>query len=171
MSGNEATNISYTGNVAVIAQIVKCDRASAHLSPTSAYAAQLSWLTIPGHVRHDVVNHQVIVAFTLYRVFSQENCIRRLHYQSLGPRQSLQVKRKIVGYDSAGPHPRQIMHRFDAGELDSFGPPTVPSQQTAKTKSHTIRLVMLDNLDVPGHTLIKNFFRDLGLTGPRSCTQ
>ncbi|KAK1480818.1 hypothetical protein CABS01_14344 [Colletotrichum abscissum] len=55
MSGNEATNISYTGNVAVIAQIVKCDRASAHLSPTSAYAAQLSWLTIPGHVRHDVV--------------------------------------------------------------------------------------------------------------------
>ncbi|KAK1449723.1 hypothetical protein CMEL01_07059 [Colletotrichum melonis] len=47
------------------------------------------------------------------------------------------------------------MHRFDAGELDSFGPRTVPSQQTAKTKSHTVRLVMLDNLDVPGHTLIR----------------
>lgn len=55
MSGNEATNISYTENVAVIAQIVKCDRASAHLSPTSAYAAQLSWLTTPGHVRHGIV--------------------------------------------------------------------------------------------------------------------
>ncbi|KAK1490488.1 hypothetical protein CCUS01_14445 [Colletotrichum cuscutae] len=53
-----------------------------------------------------------IVAFTLHPVFSQENCVRRLHYQ---------IKRKIVGYDSAGPHPRQIMHRFDAGELDSFG--------------------------------------------------